>query len=100
VRICNNRLSFRITEESKGNSSIFITNTNYDITEQFAIKIYSNPTAKVLNVVGLENEVAFVIHDLTGREVMKGKTEKEINVSGLTVGHYILTLKDLEFSQP
>ncbi len=56
------------------------------------ISLYPNPTNSVLNV-NSEAEVisTFIIRDVTGKEILKGNTAKQINVSALESGIYFIS---------
>ena len=62
--------------------------------DKFAVKLYPNPTAKLLNIETHKNEVAEVaIYSTTGVTVFKTETLTQIDVSHLTAGTYLVRIK-------
>ena len=57
------------------------------------ISLYPNPTSSVLNI-NSEAEVisAMIIRDVTGKEILSGKVNEQINVSSLEAGVYFISL--------
>lgn len=65
--------------------------------ENFDVRIYPNPVSKILFIETME-VVQAIIHDLQGRIVFSEtfETKKQIDVSGLKSGTYILTISSKE----
>lgn len=55
-------------------------------------KIYPNPATDVVFVDGLNQNTEFRIIDLSGKEVKRGFTQKQVNVSDLHRGMYLLQI--------
>ena len=66
-------------------STAQVTNTDF--------AIYPNPTT---DLIYLNSEILLeaVISDLSGKEVLRRKVRKNLNISSLEKGTYILTLSD------
>ena len=66
-------------------STAQVTNTD--------LAIYQNPTT---DLIYLNSEILLeaVISDLSGKEVLRRKVSKNLNISSLEKGTYILTLSD------
>ncbi len=59
------------------------------------VKIYPNPATDILNVTKVSERALYQIHSVTGQLVSGGQIKRnQINVSGLTIGNYILTVSD------
>jgi hypothetical protein len=75
--------------------------------DSFVFTVYPNPVKSIINInINTTNPVEFnsaVIYDLNGRMVQQTKVEnKTVNVENLSIGTYILKLKDeqgKEYSQ-
>lgn len=62
----------------------------------FDFDMYPNPVESILNVAMVDNrKVSFAIYNLNGQQIKTGKVaQKEINVSDLASGLYILEVND------
>ncbi len=59
------------------------------------IKIYPNPATDVLNITKVSDRALYQIHNMVGQLVSGGQIKRnQVNVSGLTVGTYIITVTD------
>ncbi|APD06432.1 hypothetical protein UJ101_00900 [Flavobacteriaceae bacterium UJ101] len=63
-------------------------------TNNSRITIYPNPTADELNVTPLTKANKYVIYNSNGNVIKKGKIRKNINVSQLPTGLYIIKFSD------
>lgn len=54
------------------------------------IKVYPNPTRNIISLDGLNQAFSVRVLDLNGREVIRKSIEKEINLSSLEAGMYLL----------
>lgn len=64
-------------------------------TNVFEFNLYPNPVSSVLNIIMADDRnVDFAIHNTLGQTLKSGKLSKEINVSDLADGVYILEIKD------
>lgn len=61
-----------------------------DATVQSALKVYPNPATDVVNVSANKDIKSVTVIDLSGKKVQSFKGGKDINVSSLTKGTYIL----------
>ncbi len=68
------------------------TNTDVSMITSPKLKMYPNPAFEILYIDGLKQAVDYKIIDATGRNVLKGKTDKEISLSEIPSGIYFLTL--------
>lgn len=65
-----------------------------EVGEQQAFSVYPNPAGDVLNVTNLNNKNEYTIHNTAGQIVMKGSIkDSKLNVSSLTTGNYVITVK-------
>ncbi|MBF01412.1 YCF48-related protein [Flavobacterium coralii] len=55
-----------------------------------AVTIYPNPARDILNIDSTEQNTTYIITDVTGKTVLKGRFSNTIDVSGLTTGMYFL----------
>lgn len=65
-----------------------------------SVKVYPNPAKNIINIE-LPNFIknfTVDITDMSGKSILKSGDKKEINVSGLENGVYLLTVKSGEFS--
>lgn len=62
-------------------------------TNNFAFSIYPNPANKILNVDTAQEIKSVEIYSLQGQKVLSAST-KEINISGLSNGIYIVQVED------
>ncbi|MBA3680861.1 MAG: T9SS type A sorting domain-containing protein [Bacteroidetes bacterium] len=59
------------------------------------ISLYPNPTNSVLNINSDAELISgMIIRDVTGKEILSGKTNTQINVSSLEAGVYFISLFD------
>lgn len=66
-------------------------------TSDFAateFKIYPNPVKDILNISGISRNADYEIKNVEGRMLRKGTTSGSIDVSNLSKGIYILSIKD------
>ena len=84
-----------VSHNMKG--TIYVVDTLASVTENYQdIQVYPNPTSEVLSVKEANNFDRFVIFNVDGRQCSAGKLEAEIDISGLSNGHYILILEGIE----
>ncbi|MCW3161854.1 T9SS type A sorting domain-containing protein [Chryseobacterium oryctis] len=73
-----------------------------DITKKDIVSIYPNPVSDILNISAkLEKEEKVEIFNIEGRKVLEttiSNDKNKINVSNLTTGDYILTIKGINLS--
>ncbi len=74
--------------------NVFQTNSINNISEN--IKIYPNPVSEILKIE-IDENATFTIYNYHGKQVISTK-EKEINVSSLSKGMYILNIKNLNLN--
>ncbi|MBP0613590.1 T9SS type A sorting domain-containing protein [Chryseobacterium sp. cx-311] len=59
------------------------------------VKIYPNPATDVLNITKVSDRAVYQIHNMAGQLVSGGQIKRnQVNVSGLAVGTYIITVTD------
>ena len=58
------------------------------------ISVYPNPGNSVLNINSDEVISSMIIRDVTGKEILSGKINKQINVSSLEAGVYFISFYD------
>lgn len=68
--------------------------TSIEENMKLAVIIFPNPTHDYLYLKNQEKEVAYKVIDNTGRILLSGKTEKEINVQSLSSGYYRIVFED------
>ena len=59
-----------------------------------SISIFPNPTSSVLNIQ-YDKEIKLTLFNMLGQEIMQ-TNEKEIDMSGIEQGTYILVIQNLE----
>ncbi len=79
---------------------VYSTALNYTLdltepenTDEISVSVYPNPVKNVLTVQTNLYSVQYSVYDMTGREVLSGN-EKEIEMSDLNSGVYIVQIKD------
>jgi chitodextrinase len=87
--------TIEITEN--GSSNIVSNSTNSSAEELLDkaenISVYPNPATDIIQVSDF-NFTQYSIVDYTGKTILTGSKEKEINISSLTSGAYIIVLKN------
>lgn len=68
-------------------------------TTPLEFKLYPNPALNTLFIKGVSSTIEFEVYDLSGQQVLKGKTSGQIDISELQTGLYILRsgLQHLKF---
>ncbi|QFG53993.1 reprolysin-like metallopeptidase [Chryseobacterium sp.] len=62
------------------------------------VKIYPNPATDVLNITKVSDRAVYQIHNMAGQLVSGGQIKRnQVNVSGLTIGNYIISVTDGDF---
>lgn len=69
------------------NSPVSISNR-----KESTISFYPNPANDVVTINGLTKVSSYSITDLNGKLITKGVTQKNIDVSNITAGFYLLTI--------
>ncbi|WP_179473593.1 T9SS type A sorting domain-containing protein [Chryseobacterium sp. H1D6B] len=73
-----------------------------DVSKKETVSLYPNPASDILNVsIQSGREEKAVIYNMEGRKVLEtilNKGKNEINVSNLSKGDYIITIKGIDFS--
>jgi hypothetical protein len=64
------------------------------ISEDIELKVSPNPVTSTLKISGVVDGNSVVVRDVTGKEAYKGKFQREMNVSALAPGVYIVTVQD------
>lgn len=79
--------TYRITNQSLANNKL---------SENPKIHIYPNPTSKIINL-NIENVSNFQIEifDMIGKKVAQYKNQKQIDISELNRGTYLVKIKDI-----
>ena len=76
------------TNSAKGvNNNLVAVGTGSSSRDTFEedFRMYPNPARNVLNIQLAEgNEFTYAVRNMLGQVVLKGTSEREINVSGLT----------------
>ena len=92
--------AFTTTEEKElwkftDNSNLGIPQNNLDNS----VSIYPNPTSNILNI-DIENTSNFeiAIYDLIGKKVGSYKNQKQLDISNLNKGIYMLKINDVQSS--
>lgn len=62
---------------------------------QAHIKLYPNPTTSTLSLSGVNN-FTYKIFDIQGKEVLRGKSSKDISIEGLPQGSYFIKIENGE----
>lgn len=63
-------------------------------TKTDAVIIYPNPATNQIWIQGINNEFEYTINDFTGKLLMSGKSQNNINIDHLRMGVYLLNIKD------
>jgi len=74
------------------NTTLSVNETNANLLE--SVKVYPNPAKNILNIE-LPNHIKdfhVEITDMSGKLVLKSDNQKEINVSGVNSGNYVVTI--------
>jgi len=74
------------------NTTLSVNETNANLLE--SVKVYPNPAKNILNIE-LPNHIKdfhVEITDISGKLVLKSDNQKEINVSGVNSGNYVVTI--------
>lgn len=90
-------LKSEISIRSKENLSVkanFVLASEF-IKEEVDIIVYPNPTTDILKVFAQEDLVKYKIYCLNGRKALEGYYRKEINISLLVPGVYVLEVEDV-----
>ncbi len=59
------------------------------------ISLYPNPTSSILNITSVSEKATFIVYNLMGQTIFKGKINNGIiDVSNITSGNYILEISD------
>jgi hypothetical protein len=61
-------------------------NSNYDLIKPDDLRVFPNPTSGILNIDAMRYE----IFDINGRQVQKGQSQTQVDVSSLPTGMYLL----------
>ncbi|MBL7899658.1 MAG: T9SS type A sorting domain-containing protein, partial [Crocinitomicaceae bacterium] len=79
---------------------VYSTALNYTLdltvtenTDEITANVYPNPVKNILTIQTSTSSITYSIYDMTGREVLTG-VEKEIEMSDLNSGVYIVQIKD------
>ena len=70
------------------------TNVGINENQISQLEIYPNPTQDFLYLKNTTQKLNYKILDNTGRIILSGKTEKEINVQALSPGYYRIVFED------
>ena len=93
---------------SGGDSDFFIAqfgtgNCSTVSTEEFAqveLKLYPNPTSGLVHIDYNQDLKSYAVYDLQGKVLQSGAVnQKQVNLSGLQSGVYILSLTDVDGQQ-
>ena len=64
------------------------------------IQIYPNPVSDILNITKVSDRATYKIYSATGQLVQSGNiSNKQVNVSSLVKGTYVITIKDKNISK-
>lgn len=85
---------------SSGPISIFISHFYWEVLTsldenkvEVSVNVYPNPAQDFINISGIEN-ADVNIYNSQGKLVISSTSEKQINISNLTQGHYIIVAKN------
>ena len=95
IELCNNDTIILTAENNCGNNtmiSIFNPTKIDDIDSGFSV--YPNPFINKVNIDGFEKFDQFLLLDLNGKEIFRGKPSKYLSLKNLRFGHYNLILKN------
>lgn len=65
-----------------------------DVSKTHPFSIYPNPAANTLHVSGLQAETPYCVYNLQGRIVATGITAKDVDLSMIPAGNYMLRLNN------
>ena len=60
------------------------------------VSLYPNPVSDVLNIRGNTTELAIVIYDILGKQIMQSSIMNSLDISLLNNGIYLMELMNLE----
>ena len=63
-----------------------LSTSNFDLTKPKAFYVFPNPTSGILNI----DTMSYEIFDINGRQVFKGQSQTQVDVSSLPSGMYLL----------
>ncbi len=62
------------------------------------LKSFPNPASSIVRFKGVDNNVAYVIHNIKGIKIREGRYADHINVSGLSKGIYFVSFENPQFA--
>ncbi|MFT5147080.1 MAG: hypothetical protein ACI9H1_001808, partial [Polaribacter sp.] len=68
-----------------------------DITDmKLSLKLFPNPSVNFIKISGLSEKANYIIYNLLGKEIAKGKVlnEENIFIQGLSNGTYFIKIKN------
>lgn len=75
-------------------SSNQLNNSDFDFKNK--ISVYPNPTTNILNIETVaENDFTIEIYDLIGKKVAQYSNQKQIDISELVIGTYLVKITDV-----
>jgi hypothetical protein len=89
------------TDQAYQNASLFGTGklsdielvTGFDFESASTFSVYPNPANDFVQVEGIAGAFYYTILDMSGKELVKGSSEAEINVQSLEKGVYLLEIE-------
>lgn len=88
----DNNVGYAITES--GNIYKIDVAASSEKFDADAVTVYPNPARDILNIKNTEQNTTYIITDVTGKTVLKGRFSNTIDVSGLTTGMYFLKTRN------
>ena len=64
---------------------------------QLQITLYPNPSSKELRLNGLDSSIDYTIYSYAGEQVLRGKTNGEIDIEYLPQGSYFIILNNKKY---
>jgi photosystem II stability/assembly factor-like uncharacterized protein len=75
-----------------------ISNVKNDITQNLSVKIFPNPAKNKITILSKMNNLSVCIYSVTGQKIIHSK-DREIDVSKLKKGYYIIKVFNDQFSE-